>query len=437
MSEEIPWEEILPEEELKRMPKAKRELYRRVIEKVKEKGFPSPDELKRWPREEREVVEELIERLADYHASRMSETAAGGGEASPAEAAGPEERPAAGPKPVRGAAAAREPAPPTPPPPRAPPRPSVEEEAEALAAIVARRTGKPVEAVREVLREVLSEDDEVAEALRSISALRDAALGIQGGEVTRRVVDFKSARILGKLMDKYERKLEKEGDVDLKDLMRLAILKMLVDDGSREELLLRLLERSEKETLKTVELVLKMHEEQRKSTETLANAIREMADRFTQTLERLEERFREREEHLERALLELEKKRLEEKVNEYKQLVEEVRKAMAEESKRQIEMMKMEMTWKERLREAEERRSLRDVIISEARETFRELRQIARELREDFRAALEESIKQAKLKEAKVPEVTSEEKMKIIEALKSKAGAELKEVKEGEGGGSE
>ena len=198
-------------------------------------------------------------------------------------------------------------------------------------------------------------------------------------------------------------------------------------------------------------LVVQVMQEQSKSREellkTIYNLQQETGKTISRMLETIQQLQQQQQQQLQQLLLEMERKRVEEvlktkeelykrdaewmerfykdRIEDLRQTIESVKRYYEEQTKKILEDLKKEWEFKEKIRELEERKGIRDVVIGEIREVAKDLREATRDLRQQVREYMEQSIKRELRKE--VPTVTEEEKKKVLEALRRVTGVKVEE----------
>jgi len=211
----------------------------------------------------------------------------------------------------------------------------------------------------------------------------------------------------------------------------------------------------------STKLIVQIIQEQSKSREELLKTIYNLQQETSKTIEKMltamQQIQQQQQQQLQQLLLEMEKKRMEEtlktkeelykrdtewmekfykdKLEDLRQTISSIQKYYEEQTKKILEDLKKEWEWREKLRELEERKGIRDIVVGEIREVAKDLRETTKDLRQQMREYMEQSMKKELRKE--VPQVTEDEKKKILEALrkatgKTKEAEEKKEVEEKE-----
>jgi len=204
----------------------------------------------------------------------------------------------------------------------------------------------------------------------------------------------------------------------------------------------------------TTKLLIQIMQQQQKDREDLLKTIFQLQQETSKTIEKIlsamQQTQQQQQQQLQKLLMEMEKKRLEEsskmkeemykrdiewmkrfyedKIRDLEQSIQGIKSYYEEQTKKIIEELKKEWEWKEKIRELEEKRGLRDIVVEELRAAGKELRETAKDIRQHVREYVESRMKKELRKE--VPEVTEEEKKKILETLRKRAGKKPKEEKE-------
>ena len=213
------------------------------------------------------------------------------------------------------------------------------------------------------------------------------------------------------------------------------------------KILMYIMSESNKQHNELMKYLMAIQESMRTTVEKLVESqkdiMREIRDAMIeQEKKRLEEMSKLREEMV-RKDAEWEKRLLEEKMRELEETISSVKSYYEQQTKKIIEELRKEWEWKERLRELEEKRSLRDVVVEELRSAGKELMNAAKEMRTMMKDYMEQQLKQ-NIAQKQVPEVETEEKKRILEALRRATGkkpstytntAPSSEEEEGDGSG--
>lgn len=191
-------------------------------------------------------------------------------------------------------------------------------------------------------------------------------------------------------------------------------------DNTSTQLLIKMMEQRQQDR----ELILRIQEENRKTIERLAETMKEMFEKMQGMMQQQEQKYREELMKMREELIKKDaqwtEKYYKEKLDELKETIQGLQKYYDERTKKILEELKKEWEWREKLRELEERKGIRDVVVEEIRAMAKEGREAFKQLREMAREYMERSIKKELRKE--VPEVTEEEKKRILEVLRKRAG---------------
>ena len=203
-------------------------------------------------------------------------------------------------------------------------------------------------------------------------------------------------------------------------------------DDSTTKLLLQMMQQQQKDREDLLKTIFQLQQETSKTIEKILSAMQQMQQQTQQQLQqllmemekkRLEETSKMKEELYKRDI-EWMKKFYEDKINELEQSIQGIKSYYEEQTKKIIEELKKEWEWRRKLEELEARRGIRDVVVEELREMAKEGREAFKQLREMAREYMESSIKKELRKE--VPEVTEEEKKRILEVLRRRTGKKPK-----------
>jgi len=200
-----------------------------------------------------------------------------------------------------------------------------------------------------------------------------------------------------------------------------AFLASRSDDSSKEMWKL-LFEMREKE-FSTIQTIVKETREMLKDVvEKLSQQIQEIDKKRSEELNKLREEVYKKE-------LEYQKQIYEKEIEDLKDAIEGLRKHYEDKMTHLLEDLKKEWEYKVKLMELEQSKGLRDVIIGEIRETAKELRESTKEIRETLTEYMKQTLRQAKPETKQVPQVSEEERKKILEALRKKVGVTPEEEK--------
>jgi predicted transcriptional regulator len=194
------------------------------------------------------------------------------------------------------------------------------------------------------------------------------------------------------------------------------------------------LARSDDSSKELWKLLFEMREKEFSTMQTIVKETREMIKDVVEKLsQQIQEIDKKRSEELDRLRGEVYKKELEyqrqlytKEIEDLKDAIEGIKKHYEDKTTHLLEDLKKEWEYRLKLMELEQSKGLRDVIIGEIRETAKELRESTKEIRETLTEYMKQLMKQAKPEMKQVPQVSEEEKRKILEALRKKAKAEEK-----------
>lgn len=195
------------------------------------------------------------------------------------------------------------------------------------------------------------------------------------------------------------------------------------------KLIVQLMERQARDREDMLKTIFTLQQETSKTIEKILSAMQQMQaqqqQQWQQVLmemekKRMEEQVKLREELYKRDI-DWMKTLYEERIKDLQQTIEGIKNYYEEQMRKTLEELRREWEWRERLRELEERKTLRDVVVSEIKSFAEEGRQAFRELRQQLREAMEMQMKE-RLRAAGVPEVRGEDKRRILEALRRATG---------------
>ena len=196
-------------------------------------------------------------------------------------------------------------------------------------------------------------------------------------------------------------------------------------DDTSTQLLIKMIEQRQQDR----ELILKIQEENRKTIEKLTETMKGMLEKMQDMMQQQEQKYREELMKMREELIKKDAKWTEkyykEKLDELKETIQGIKSYYEEQTKKIVEELKKEWEWRRKLEELEAKRGIRDVVVEEIRAMAKEGREAFKQLREMAREYMERSIKKELRKE--VPEVTEEEKKRILEVLRKRAGKKPKE----------
>jgi len=185
------------------------------------------------------------------------------------------------------------------------------------------------------------------------------------------------------------------------------------DDTSKEMWKL-LFEMREKE-FSTIQTIVKETREMLKDVvEKLSQQIQEMDKKRSEEISKLREEVYKKE-------LEYQRQLYTKEIEDLKDAIEGIRKHYEDKTTHLLEDLKKEWEYRLKLMELEQSKGLRDVIVGEIKETAKELRESTKEIRETFTEYMKQTLRQAKPEAKQVPQVSEEEKRRILEALRKKA----------------
>lgn len=198
------------------------------------------------------------------------------------------------------------------------------------------------------------------------------------------------------------------------DSTKLIVQIMQQQQRDREEML-KTIFTLQQQTNQTIEKILSaMQQMQQQTQQRIHEILMEMEKK------RLEEQAKLREEVYKRDM-EWMKKFYEDRIQDLQQSIQGIKQYYEEQMKKVIEELKREWEWREKIRELEEKRGIRDIVVAEMREIAKEAREAVRQLREQMRDAMEIQLKE-RMKQTGVPQVAEEEKKRILEALRRATG---------------
>ena len=116
-------------------------------------------------------------------------------------------------------------------------------------------------------------------------------------------------------------------------------------------------------------------------------------------------------------------------VSDLKASIESIKRYYEEKMEELLQDLKKEWEYKLKIMELEQSKGLRDVFISEIRETAKELREATKDIRESLTDYMKQALRMPRPQQ-QLPQVSEEEKKKILEALRKKAGETREEEKE-------
>jgi DNA-binding transcriptional ArsR family regulator len=192
--------------------------------------------------------------------------------------------------------------------------------------------------------------------------------------------------------------------------------------------------RSDDSSKEMWKLLFEMREKEFSTIQTIVKETREMIKDVVEKLsQQIQEIDKKRSEELNKLREEVYKKELEyqrqlytKEIEDLKDAIEGIRKHYEDKTTHLLEDLKKEWEYRLKLMELEQTRGLRDVIVGEIKETAKELRESTKEIRETLTEYMKQVMRQAKPEMKQVPQVSEEEKRKILEALRKKAKAEEK-----------
>ena len=197
----------------------------------------------------------------------------------------------------------------------------------------------------------------------------------------------------------------------------------------------------------STKLLVQVMQQQAKDREEMFKTLFQIQQQTSQMIEKMlqamQQMQQQMQEQLQKVLLESEKKRVEEqakwkeelykkemewmrqlyeeKLKEMQETIQGIQRYYEEQTKKVLEELKKEWEWRERLRELEERRGLRDVVVQELKALAEEGRETFKQMREQMREYMEATIKE-RMRTTGVPPVEDEEKRRIVEALRRATG---------------
>ncbi len=208
----------------------------------------------------------------------------------------------------------------------------------------------------------------------------------------------------------------------------------VASDQKENKALMKIMEEMAKQREETLKLVFTLQNQTKELVEKLANAQQEMFMKFQQMMMEQEVKHKEemaklREEMIKRES-EWKEKTYQERLRELQQTIEGLKQYYESKTQQILQELKKEWEWRKKLEELESKRGLRDVVIEEIRSIGKELVETTKEARQMVKQYMEANIKQT-IAQKQVPKVAAEEKKKILDALKKRAGkaTEKKEVK--------
>lgn len=204
------------------------------------------------------------------------------------------------------------------------------------------------------------------------------------------------------------------------DMVKWMIQLMQQQQKDREDLLKTIYQIQQQQNQAIEKLVEAMKEERREFQQQMQQIMTELERKRIETEAKLREEMHKRE-------LELMKQRYEDRIRDLEETVQGIKQYYENEFKKAIEDLKREWEWREKLREAEERKGLRDVVVSELRELAKEGRETFKLMRDQWREYMESRMKE-RMRE--VPEVTKEEKKRLLERLRRATGRAAREERE-------
>jgi DNA-binding transcriptional ArsR family regulator len=192
------------------------------------------------------------------------------------------------------------------------------------------------------------------------------------------------------------------------------------------------LARSDDPSKEMWKLMFEMREKEFSTIQTIVKETREMIKDVVEKLsQQIQEIDKKRSEELNKLREEVYKKELEyqrqlytKEIEDLKDAIEGIKKHYEDKTAHILEDLKKEWEYRLKLMELEQTKGLRDVVIAEIKETAKELRESTKEIRGMFTEYMKQVMKQAKPKQ--VPQVSEEEKRRILEALRKKAEAQEK-----------
>jgi DNA-binding transcriptional ArsR family regulator/gas vesicle protein len=196
------------------------------------------------------------------------------------------------------------------------------------------------------------------------------------------------------------------------------------------------LARSDDSSKELWKLLFEMREKEFSMIQTIVKETREMIKDVVEKLsQQVQEIDKKRSEELSKLREEVYKKELEyqrqlytKEIEDLKDAIEGIRKHYEDRTTHLLEDLKKEWEYRLKLMELEQSKGLRDIIVGEIRETAKELRESTKEIRETFAEYMKQLMKQAKPEVKQVPQVSEEEKRRILEALRKKAQEKSKET---------
>ena len=192
------------------------------------------------------------------------------------------------------------------------------------------------------------------------------------------------------------------------------------------------LARSDDPSKEMWKLMFEMREKEFSTIQTIVKETREMIKDVVEKLsQQIQEIDKKRSEELNKLREEVYKKELEyqrqlytKEIEDLKDAIEGIKKHYEDKTAHILEDLKKEWEYRLKLMELEQTKGLRDVVIAEIKETAKELRESTKEIRGMFTEYMKQVMKQAKPEAKQVPQVSEEEKRKILEALRKKVEAE-------------
>ncbi|MCL7388719.1 MAG: winged helix-turn-helix transcriptional regulator [Thaumarchaeota archaeon] len=189
------------------------------------------------------------------------------------------------------------------------------------------------------------------------------------------------------------------------------------------------LARSDDSSKEMWKLMFEIREKEFSTIQTIVKETREMIKDVVEKLsQQMQEIDKKRSEELNRLREEIHKKELEyqrqiytKEIEDLKDAIEGIKKHYEDRTMHLLEDLKKEWEYRLKLMELEQSKGLRDVIVGEIKETAKELRESTKEIRETFTEYMKQTLRQAKPEAKQVPQVSEEEKRRILEALRKKA----------------
>jgi hypothetical protein len=186
-----------------------------------------------------------------------------------------------------------------------------------------------------------------------------------------------------------------------------------------------------------------IYEIREKDNQTIQQIVREtkeminmMLNKFTEQLREIDSRRTEEiaklREEIYKKEIEYTKQLYEREVEDLKSSIDSIKRYYDEKMNEILNDLKREWEYKLKLMELEQSKGLRDVIVSEIRETSKEFREATKDIRESLTDYMKQILKSVHKPEQKqVPQVSEEEKKKILEALKKKVSSKEERKEEG------